>query len=496
LNSIVLLFAGLLIIISYLRAKNINANLYISQSFLYNSITALAAGIYLLAVGMLAKAVHFIGGSHSLTLAALLLFLGLLALSVILLSGQLREQLKRFVIRNFKRPQYDYRKEWRTFTKRTASLMDTKHLSEAVANMVSETFGVPAVTIWVLDESQQHLELGGSTILSQGQAGHLKLVEKGTADLIRVMREEQAIIDLDRSETDWVEEFKEANQSYLREAWIRYCATLIAGQQMVGLLTLSEKLTKDPFSIEDFDLLKTISDQTAASLLNIKLSEGLQQARAMEAFQNLSAFFIHDLKNLASSLSLTARNFTTYYENPVFRDDALRTISQSVGKMNGMCASLSQLSKKAELDLTKADLNELVGITLSSLNGSLSAQLVQRQNHLPMLVMDPDQIQKVLVNLILNANEATGDKGEIEVKTEKRNGWAVLSVSDNGCGMSKDFIERSLFRPFQTTKKQGLGIGLYQINKIVAAHRGRIEVESEQSKGSTFRVMLPTGERE
>jgi len=105
--------------------------------------------------------------------------------------------------------------------------------------------------------------------------------------------------------------------------------------------------------------------------------------------------------------------------------------------------------------------------------------------------MDPEQLQKVLANLILNANEAVSTHGEIRVSTDWIDGWAVLSVADNGCGMAKAFMERSLFQPFQTTKSQGLGIGLFHSKMIVEAHRGQIEVESEEGKGSTFKVFLP-----
>jgi signal transduction histidine kinase len=77
------------------------------------------------------------------------------------------------------------------------------------------------------------------------------------------------------------------------------------------------------------------------------------------------------------------------------------------------------------------------------------------------------------------------------VKTSQEDGQAVLAVADNGCGMSSDFLRGSLFRPFHTTKKQGLGIGLFQSKMIVEAHRGSIQVESDLGKGSTFRVILP-----
>jgi len=78
------------------------------------------------------------------------------------------------------------------------------------------------------------------------------------------------------------------------------------------------------------------------------------------------------------------------------------------------------------------------------------------------------------------------------VETAQQNGWVVLTVTDSGCGMNPEFIQRSLFRPFQTTKKQGIGIGMFQCKMIVEAHHGKIEVQSELNKGTTFRILLPT----
>jgi len=131
---------------------------------------------------------------------------------------------------------------------------------------------------------------------------------------------------------------------------------------------------------------------------------------------------------------------------------------------------------------------------LKTMNG-FKAKIIQDLKPISKCLMDSEQIQKVLTNLILNANEAVGDGGKISVTTEQINDWIVLSVTDNGCGMSKEFIEKSLFHPFKTTKKQGMGIGLFHSKMIVQAHKGRIRVESEQGKGSTFKVFLPLIEK-
>jgi signal transduction histidine kinase len=155
-----------------------------------------------------------------------------------------------------------------------------------------------------------------------------------------------------------------------------------------------------------------------------------------------------------------------------------------------MCSGLSLLRQKIVLQLAETDLNGLVTTTLNMLNG-FKASITQGLKPLPKLLIDSEQIQKVLTNLLLNANEAIRNGGEIRVATEQKDRWIILSVSDNGCGMSEEFIEKSLFHPFKTTKKQGMGIGLFHSKMIVEAHHGRIEVESEEGKGTTFRVFLP-----
>jgi putative PEP-CTERM system histidine kinase len=244
-------------------------------------------------------------------------------------------------------------------------------------------------------------------------------------------------------------------------------------------------------SLEDKDLLQTLADQVAGNVLGLRLSEQLLKAKEMEAFQSLSAFFVHDLKNLASRLSLTLQNLPAHYDDPDFRRDLLATMGRSVAKIEQMCTRLSPLSRTLDLQRTATDLSEVVGSAVAGLNGSLRAHLEQDLRPTPPVSIDPDQIQKVVLNLVLNANDAVRDGGQIRVATGRSDRWVYLAVSDDGCGMSPEFITRSLFRPFRTTKGQGLGIGLYHSRKIVEAHSGRIEVESEQGKGTTFRVMLP-----
>jgi putative PEP-CTERM system histidine kinase len=490
-NAGVLVIADALILRSVLRAGTFKLDFYPSHSFLYSSFTVIIAGIYLLTVGVLAKLIRYLDVESSLYLNAFLVFLALLGLSIILLSDRFRRRLKRFIGIHLKRSIYDYRKEWTDFTQATTSLMEIKDLCTAIVKKLSKTFEALSVSLWLMDEKEESLVLGGSTVLTDVQAKGIESLKREGKEVIRTMREKQTAVDFIDSKENGIRDLEKINPDFLKEARIRYCAPLTASGRFIGLLTLDERVAKEPFTLADFDLFKTVADQTASILLNLQLSEHLRKVKEAEAFQTVSAFMMHDLKNLASSLSLTVQNLPIHFENPDFRQDALKIMQQGVTRINRMCNQLSALGKKIELNPVEADLNNLVKNSAYCLNGNSKVKLLTNLQPLPLLMIDAEQIQKVMTNLILNANEAVGNAGEIRVTTEQRNGWAIFSVSDTGCGMSKEFIEQFLFRPFKTTKKQGIGIGLYQSKMIIEAHQGRIEVETEEGRGSTFRVMLP-----
>jgi putative PEP-CTERM system histidine kinase len=482
---------NVLILISLVRSRLTPAGVYLSHSFIYGSITVLIVGVYLLIVGGLAKLATVLGGGQNLPLAAFIVLVSLVVLAIVLFSGEAQQKFKQFVSRHLQRPKYDYRNVWSEFTQRTGSLVDIKPLCSAIASVVSETFGSPSVSIWLLNDTGDELALGGSTALTEERGKALLDTADGGSPLIRLVHKDPSPIDVESLLSKVGPEKAPLDPTFRHEAGIRFCVPLVAGREMVGLMTLNERVTKEPFTVEDFELLKTFADQAAAALLNLNLSERLVKAKEMEAFQSVSTFFVHDLKNLASRLSLTLQNLPAHYEDPAFRKDLLRVISQSVDNIDGMCSRLSPLSQVLELKPAETDLNALVRNTLGGLSPSVKGRVTQDLQTVPTISLDEEQIQKVLVNLVLNANEATGDNGEIRVVTENRNGWMVLSVADNGCGMSREFMSRSLFKAFKTTKKKGLGIGLFHCKKIVEAHGGRIEVESEEGKGTTFRVLLP-----
>jgi putative PEP-CTERM system histidine kinase len=493
LNSGALLLACLLILRSLFRTGHFEVNVFPSQAVLHNSLTVFLAGVYLIIVGVLAKLVAFLGGDASFERKAFLVFASLVLLTVLLLSDRVRLYTKRFVSRHFQRPLYDYRTVWRTFAESTAKCVEQTDLCGKVVKLVSEIFQALSVSIWLVDEKKEKLLFGASTSLSRADAGNLTLSPDDAAEVIAALSRQPGPIDIDSSNELWAAALRRSHPFEFREGGNRACVPLIAAGELLGILVLGDRVAGVTFSIQDFDLLKSASDQAAASLLNIQLSHRLSQAKQLEAFQAMSAFFVHDLKNTASTLSLMLQNLPIHYQDPKFREDALRGVSKTVDHINDLISRLTVLRHDLQVKASDCDLNELVTDTLNAQDQARGIELRKELQALPKLRIDAGQIQKVITNLLLNAREALPDSGTIRVETSQRNGWAVLSVSDNGCGMTPEFINRSLFRPFSTTKKKGIGIGMFHCKMIVEAHHGRIEVQSESGKGTTFRVLLPLG---
>jgi len=188
------------------------------------------------------------------------------------------------------------------------------------------------------------------------------------------------------------------------------------------------------------------------------------------------------------------KNLPVHFHDPAFREDALHGVANTAQRIDKMIARLSALRQDPAFHPVEADLNQLVSEVLDRLNGIPQVELTKELRPLPRILADREQIQSVVTNLVLNARDALVPGGRIHVRTEQVGGSAVLTVADNGCGMSEAFLKDCLFRPFQSTKKEGLGIGMFQSRMIVEAHGGSIRVESEAGKGSTFRVSLPVKE--
>ncbi|MBU6409895.1 MAG: PEP-CTERM system histidine kinase PrsK, partial [Verrucomicrobia bacterium] len=490
-GNIALLLGGMLMLRALFRPGCFDTDIYPPQTAFHHSLTLILTGFYLLMVGVFAKVVAFLGGDAAFTLKAFVLLIVLILTTLTLLSDRARLYARRFFSRHFQRPTYDYRAVWRRFTEETAASVTQKELCEAAVKLVSDIFQVLSATVWLVDERNGNLNFAASTSLSESKAAELSPSSKESSEVIGALKGHAEPVDLDTSTEPWAATLKKCHPDEFRKGGNRIAAPMLGGGRLFGVMVVGDRVNGTAFSWEDFELIKCIADGMAAWVLNIQLSEKLLQTRELEAFQTMSAFFVHDLKNTASTLNLMLKNLPTHFDNPAFREDALRAIGKSAEHMNQLIGRLGQLRHELEIHVVECDLNEIVSKALADWQGATGARLVVHSGALPKLLLDPEQMLKVVTNLALNAREAVSADGEVRIETRQNEGWVILSVSDNGTGMDPEFVKRSLFRPFQTTKKNGLGIGLFQSKMIVEAHQGKMQVETESGKGTIFRILLP-----
>jgi putative PEP-CTERM system histidine kinase len=490
-----LLIGCLFLVVAYVRTRFAEVDVYPSRAVLGSSLTVLMTGGYLFVVGVLANLIRRFGGAGGFQLQAFVVLLGMAGLALLLFSDRLRQNIHSFVGRHFAKAQHDSVRIWTEFSRRLVNVKDQTDLSTVAARLVSDTFEVLSVTIWLFDEQKERFVANASTAPQSGETATEHPPAAVSSAVAAGLRARSLPFDLEGVGESWAEELRKLNPTTFPNGGHRWCVPLTTGDQRLGALVLADRVNGAEYSVEDLELLQCIADQVTSVLLNLRLANEVARAREMEAFRTMSAFFVHDLKNTASSLNLMLKNLPVHFDDPAFREDSLRAIGNTTRRIEDMIGRLTALRQRPDFKPVEADLNQLVSGVLEAVDELPHVELTKELQPIPSILADREQIQSVVTNLVLNARDAVGQIGRIHLRTEHVGSSVVLAVSDNGCGMSAAFLKDSLFRPFQSTKKKGLGIGMFQSRMIVEAHGGSIRVESEMGKGTTFRVCLPVKDR-
>ncbi|MEJ2565528.1 MAG: PEP-CTERM system histidine kinase PrsK [Gammaproteobacteria bacterium] len=476
-----------LIAVSAARNPEWSLDVFVSRRMVFHSAAVLGAGIYLLAMAAGGAYVRVYGGNWGHVAQAVFLFGALVVLLVVLFSGHAQARLKVFLNKHFFNYKYDYREEWLRFIRTLSAGEPGMALRERVIEAIANIMDSPGGALWWRREPGRY-EFVAHWNMSEVDSAY----ENADGSLAQFLAARNWVVDL--------HEYGDKPEAYaalqlpqwlrdLRRAWL--VVPLMHHEGLVGFVVLARPRAARACNWEDNDLLKTAGREAASHLAQMEAAEALVNARQFEAFNRLSAFLIHDMKNVVAQLSLVVNNAAKFKHKPEFVEDAFKTIENAALKMNHVLNQLRS-GTVARGRLSQVDLQQLLTDVVAAHRGKEPVPALEcRARGLVMSVVR-DKLADVLSHIIQNAQEATPADGRIEVVLQNSGSVAVIEVRDTGCGMDGDFIRNRLFRPFDSTKgRSGMGVGAYEAREFVRELGGQLDVESERGVGTCFRIRLP-----
>lgn len=484
-GAVHLLAVPLLFVAASRRADWVRT-LQVSRRAAFYSATLLLAGGYLLFISAVGYYVRYSGGDWGRALQLGLLFAGIVSLVLLALSASVRARVRVFVGKHFFSYRYDYREEWLAFTAMLSVRSAPAEVGIQVVRGLANMLECPAGSLWSRSGND-----AAYAQIARWNAAEVKGIEPADSGLCRFLHVKDWIVDIDeyRATPALYENLLELPE-WLRnsvEAWL--VVPLLVGEDLLGFVVLCRPRTTVELDWEVRDLLKTAGRQAAGFLAQMHATEALLEARKFDAFNRMSAFVVHDLKNIVTQLSLMLKNAERLHDNPEFQQDMLLTVQSSLEKMKRM---MLQLREGA------APTGGARGVELSPLVRRLETLAATAGRRLTVIVRDElstrgheDRLERVLGHLVQNALDATTPTGQVELTVQRFSGQVKVVVRDDGTGMSEDFLKNRLFRPFSTTKHSGMGIGTYESQQYIRELGGTIEVSSTVGQGTEVTVLLP-----
>ncbi len=489
-----------LIAVSAARNPKWSLDVFVSRSFVFHTSAMIAGGVYLLAMASGGYYIRNVGGDWS-SLGQFVFFFGaILVLLVVLFSGHMRARLRVFLNKHFFSYRYDYREEWLRLIQSLSEAQLDSNLKTTVVRVMAKIVESPGGMLWLRQDAKDYqLEAGWN------MPDEITFRQYENESLLAFLSERKWVVDLDELDAE-----PESYQglvlpswlSQMSEAWLVVPLFMgsdvslstsggrVSSSVIMGFIVLPRPLAKMQINWEVRDLLLTTGRQCAGYLALLKANEDLVDARQFEAFNQLSAYVVHDLKNIVAQLSLIDSNAGRHINNPAFVGDAFATIKNATCKMNRMLVQLRQ-GREDSSDNTKVVLDIILAdIVQQYSNVQPVPEFIPAGNSLT-IIANADRFSAVIGHLVQNAQDATHSDGNVRVSVCQEGEYALLLIQDTGCGMDKTFLRERLFRPFDTTKgNAGMGIGVYESREFINNLGGQIDVHSEPGKGTTFFIRL------
>ena len=469
------------------RLREVLVHVYMSHQALVGSVTFIIIGLYLLAVGTVGTWLRETNQPLGIGLSVVVIFAAIVGLVVAVFSKRVRAEIRRFITRNFYRSKYDYRAQWLQITEAFQDATDKNSIMDRLMDVLIKTFTATHVSIWSFREADRRFfrvrSMTGETVPGLIELSHPIVMELGKRD---------SAVWMDLQSTGARDNLFVPTDP-IRSSGVSLCFPIRAHGRIIAFIALGPQLYGELYGTDDEDLLRGIAHHVGMLLSHAILTEDRRASAELEALHRFSLFCLHDLKNLAARLSLVAQNAERHGRDPVFQESAMRTVTDTALKMTALMNKLSLKSVKPPQPgmPEPVDLSTVLDDIVAPMRRDPSVRLNVTVVPVPPVIGVRDQIHQLLLNVVLNSKQAVGRNGEISVALAQHNESIIVTVDDTGGGISPERLE-SLFRPSQSSRPGGLGIGLYQCKQIVEAHRGTIQVRSEVGKGTHVRIELPT----
>jgi len=482
-----------LIAVSAARNPQWSLDVFVSRRIVMHSASIFGASLYLLIMAGVGYYIRIYGGAWGTTIQLAFLVGVVVLLLAMMFSGQLRARVKVFLSKHFFNYKYDYREEWLKFIKTLSTSESIEPLRERAIRAIAEIVNSPSGALWTQRDNNDYVITATWQMSEEGLPHRLD-----DGSLLPFLEKHHWIVEFDEYETE-----PELYQYLILPDWLLkmprgwIIVPLTQAGTLQGVILLTRPLTKIQINWEDRDLLKTAGQQVANYVKLLDITDALMDARQFEAFNRLSAYVVHDLKNIVAQLSLVVANAARHKNNPAFIDDAIHTVENATVKMNRMLAQLRK-DTPATGDAKQFDIASALRDVVAVCSIRPPQPVLKQTDPTLLLYANRDRFTSVMEHLIQNAQEATIPAGKVQVRAYREQRIAVIEVTDDGCGMDERFVRDRLFRPFTTTKgNAGMGIGVYESREFVHALGGTIIVTSQPRQGTTFTLRLPlddTGE--
>lgn len=474
-----------LLLISIRRFKEGTVRIFVSRNMVFYSSMLMIAGLYLLLMAVAGYLINYFGGEWGQLVSFGFFILGSIVLAVLLITETVRRQVKVFISKHFFANKYEYREEWLELIGQIETASAENYCQMSLQIMMSKVGATGGIM----------LKANGNSRFTVKHSDGLKLDESFDKDLI--------LLENFTKTQGWIIDINEYNEDPLLypglfihpKIWhavgVNIMVPIFIGKNFYGFFIFSNSDEKNQLNWEDRDLLFAIAKQLGNFISLNEANDKLAESKQFDAFNRMSAFLVHDLKNVQAQLSLITSNAKQHRDNPEFVDDVFETVESATERLAKVLAQLRD-KQVAQSTSKRVDLGDIIKRVTAQRN-VMQPQVVIKNNAEECLVtIDDERFFSVMNHLIQNAQEATSDDGWVEISLTQQQKYINIIVSDNGCGMSESFIKSRLFKPFDTTKgNAGMGIGVFEAKQFFESIAGSLTAESIKGQGTKMIICLP-----